>query len=151
MGYHPLINSSPSCYFVTDVYVSSCVSIVLYCSHTIPQQQYSKILQQRTHQPHSQLNLWHDESFSRFTKVCVTALCILITDHTFNLFLLHVLFRGPCHVSLWTTSLVNKGLFRSSCKHEQGAKIFLMNVTYWWNIHSHVCLWFMILTISYAI
>lgn len=119
---HPYGISSINQFLSFLLFCYRCLRVILclycpYCSHTIPQQQYSKILQQRTHQPHSQLNLWHAESFSRFTKVCVTALCILITDHTFNLVLLHVLFRGPCHVSLWTTSLINKGLFRSSCKH----------------------------------
>lgn len=82
------------CYRCLRVHPVSLLSLLF--SHP-PTTAIRKILQQRTHQPHSQLNPRHAESFSRFTKVCVTALCILITDHIFNLFLLHVLFRGPCH------------------------------------------------------
>lgn len=72
---HPYGISSINQFLSFLLFCYRCLRVILclycpYCSHTLPQQQYSKILQQRTHQPHSQLNLWHTESFSRFRK-CV--------------------------------------------------------------------------------
>lgn len=108
---HPYGISSINQFLSFLLFCYWCLHVILcvycpYCSYTLPQQQYSNILQQRTHQSRSQLNLWHAKSFSRFTKSDVTALYILINDHIFNLFLLHVLFRGPCHIYQCEPSLL---------------------------------------------